>query len=65
LLDCLSRLTNVVALNAVRGLDQQAQIAMLAGAGYQPAEIAVLLAVNPNTVRTTLHRYRKKAESGD
>lgn len=65
LLDHLARLTNVVALSAVRGLDKQEQVVLLSSAGYQPAEIATLLSMNPNTVRTTLHRSKKKAESAE
>ena len=61
----ISRLTNVVALSAVRGLDNQEQVVLLSGAGYAPAEIAALLSMNPATVRSILSRSKKKSESAE
>jgi DNA-directed RNA polymerase specialized sigma24 family protein len=63
LLAQMMKLTNVVALSAVRGLEKQEQVVLLAGAGYAPTEIATMLSMNATTVRTTIHRMKKKAES--
>jgi DNA-directed RNA polymerase specialized sigma24 family protein len=49
-----------LALQTARAVPEGDRIAFLVGAGFGQAEVAEMLHLNPTTVRTALHRFRKK-----
>jgi len=53
------RLSRILALMAVKGLQQNEQISFLSNAGYQPGEIAEMVRTTPGTVSQTLYSMRK------
>lgn len=56
-----SRIANLLGLLLVKDEPEESEkIALLDSAGFGQAEIAKLLRKNPVTIRTTLHRLRKK-----
>jgi len=59
----LDRIINLLALNAVKGLDPEDQIGRLSDLKLQPSEIAPIVGKSPNAVRITLHYLRKKRSS--
>jgi len=56
-------MNRLLAAFTTRGMRQPEAIGFLASAGFGPAQIAAVLGVNPVTVRTTLFRARKVAQS--
>lgn len=56
----LDRIVNLLALNAVKGLETEDQIGRLSDMKFQPSEIAPIVGKTPNAVRITLHYLRKK-----
>jgi IS30 family transposase len=63
LIAALNRVGKVMAMNAVRGLEESEQIRVLSAAGYSPAEIGALLDKRPGTVSVALTRQRQKTGS--
>ena len=67
----IDRGIHLLAVLAVKGLDQREQIALLDRAGFEPREIADVIGTTSNTVRVALvtirrdgHQRRKKAKKG-
>jgi len=58
----LRRISNLLALLAVKGESQTDKILTLAAAGYPAKEIAELLRTSPNNVSVAI--YKAKHESG-
>lgn len=56
----LEIVARLLAANLVKGEPTDKQVAMLNDAGFQPKEIAVILGKKPVTVRTSLHRARRR-----
>jgi hypothetical protein len=59
----LDRIINLLALNAVKGLEPEDQVGRLSDLKFQPSEIAPIVGKSPNAVRITLHYLRKKRSS--
>lgn len=59
LVEKLDRAVRLLAIAAIRGMPQTAQIATLSRAGFPPKEIADILGTTPNTVRVTLVSIRR------
>lgn len=53
------RTNRLLAVLAVKGMEQRQAIAFLETAGFRPAEIATALGITRNAVNITLHRLRK------
>jgi hypothetical protein len=60
----LDKLATLLALSIIRDMKPEDQIMTLAGAGYQPSQIASLIHKTPNAVRIMLHQLRKKSKPG-
>jgi hypothetical protein len=58
ILEKLDKIINLLALNAVRGLDPDRQIEALTEFGFQPSDIAPIVGRTPNAVRIALHEIR-------
>jgi hypothetical protein len=56
----LDRIINLLALNAVKGLESEEQVGRLSDLKFQPSEIAPIVGKSPNAVRITLYHLRKK-----
>ena len=50
----------LLAANLVKGESPDRQVKLLSDLGMQPKDIATILGKNPTTVRTALHRSRRK-----
>lgn len=59
----LKRTNHLLAVMAVKGMEQRQAIAFLDGAGFRPADIATAIGVTRNAVSITLHRIRKATGS--
>lgn len=55
----IQRLSKVLALTAVKNLQQNEQISFLDAVGYPPIEIAEMVRTTPGTVSQTLYSMRK------
>ena len=55
----LDRIMNLIALDALKGLSPDEQIARLSDMKFQPMEIAPIIGKTPNAVRVALHHIRK------
>lgn len=59
----VSRLSKVIALAAVRGLQQKQQVELFSHAGFTNIEIAEMVGTTPHTVVQTLHELRKERKT--
>ena len=59
----LEKISKLLALNLIKGLNQREQIETLSGAGFQPREIAEIIETTPNTVSVTLAKSRRLKKS--
>ena len=59
LLTKIDRIMRLLATNAIKGLTQREQIAILNQVGFPPREIADLVGTSSNTVRVELVALRK------
>ncbi len=57
-------LARVLALQAVCSSPAEDKVRFLVGAGFSQAETATMLHMNPVSVRTALHRLRKRGAKG-
>jgi DNA-directed RNA polymerase specialized sigma24 family protein len=53
----------LLAVLATRGMEQKDAILLLDAVGFQPSQIAGVLAISPNAVRVSLYRLRKSLAS--
>lgn len=60
----LRLLARALALHAIRAESPEDRVAFLVGAGFSQAETATMLHMNPISVRTKLHRLRKRGAKG-
>jgi DNA-binding CsgD family transcriptional regulator len=58
--NALNKIANLLALQTVAEMSREEQVRALDASGFSNAEVAGILGINPTTVRTTLHRVRKK-----
>jgi DNA-directed RNA polymerase specialized sigma24 family protein len=56
----MRRISNLLALVAVKGEDQKDKVLTLSAAGYAPYEISDLLGTTSNTVRVTLSQSKSQ-----
>lgn len=53
-------LARVLALQAIANAKPDEKLAFLLGAGFRQAEVAEMLGLNPISIRTAMHRRRKR-----
>jgi len=59
MLEKMDQLLRVMTISVTQGLKQREQIALLNRAGFQPKDMASVLATTPNTVNVALTGLRK------
>ena len=59
----LQKISRLMAVTALRDLNQRERIELLGTAGFQPKEIADLLNTTPNTVSVELSKIRRRKAS--
>jgi DNA-directed RNA polymerase specialized sigma24 family protein len=52
----------LLAVLAIRGMEQPKAIALLDSLGFEPKQIAAAIGITPNAVSIALHRMRKATE---
>jgi DNA-directed RNA polymerase specialized sigma24 family protein len=58
------RTNHLLAVLAVKGMEQRQAIAFLDTAGFRAGDIATAIGITRNAVNIALHRMRKLADSG-
>ncbi len=61
----IRRTNHLLAVLAVKGMEQRQAIAFLDTAGFRPTDIATAMGITRNAVNIALHRLRKAATSGN
>jgi len=59
-LDKIVKLTEIMMVGSIKGLETKEQVKLLSSAGLQPREIGRLLGKTANNIRVTLHEVRKR-----
>lgn len=58
----LKEVAALLAIQVKRGVSQTTLIRELSAAGFQPKKIAEIVGTTANTVRVTLHHYKKASK---